>query len=893
MRSVLRRLSLLFNRDRATRDLEDEMALHRQLRAESLERFGTTDAQQEANRRFGNVIQVTERSREAWGFGGADAFWQDTRYALRRLRQRPGFTASVVGILALGIGATTAMFSAVDAAMLRPLPFTRPNELVTLNRLNIPFNPGNGREDNEQAFDITSAMAMRDLFSNVAAYASGGLNLDDPERPRRLTAGVVSGAFFETIGVRAARGRTITPNDGAIDAPKVAVLSWSYWQEDFSDHEIIGTTIPLNGTAYEVVGIMPPGFSFPSGSDVWIPMSIPTTPATFQPFRGWLPSTVIARRAPGVSTDVAEARMREAWRRVVSTYPRQPGQKLSIDSQLEAVLNEGASRPLRATLVSDRRSALLILLATTGLLLLIACANVTNLLLSYGAARARELGVRSVLGATRPRLLRQLLAESVMLSVFGAVVGVAIAPIALRVLRTMMPAQLSGVAPVQLDLRVLGFATLLALVTGILFGLWPAFGATRGSTVTAIKAGGGHGASASGARKSQRILVAAEIALAGVLLVGAGLMLRSFERLVNTDSGLRADAVATLELSFGGPGVRTPGSAVRLSRIQRLEAILAELRRQPGISAAGAVNDLPLRGSGGIGISVSVEGAPDSSKEYFPRYLVASDGYFETMGIQLRSGRLFSAGEVDENVAIISKSMADIYWPDVSPLGRTFLFGGDPPPLTVVGVVDDVREAGLERDPGPQMYLLAKRNLSANVAIVARSNGKSSEASLLAALRQAVRNVDPAQPVYNVRMMDQVVGASMAARKANTLLISLFGVLAILIAVLGVYAVAANAVAQRAREFGIRAALGATRTDLLRHVGGEMLLVVTGGVLAGAAIAWAASRVMTGLVYGVTVHDLGVFATAPTVLVLAAVAATIVPARRAMRVEPVEVMREE
>lgn len=893
MRSLLRRLALLFNREQATRDLEDEMALHRKLRAESLQRFGSVDAEREAERRFGNAVQFTERSRDAWGFGGADAVWQDTRYSFRRLRQRPGFTASVVGILALGIGATTAMFSAVDAAMLRPLPFTRPQELVTLNRINIPFRPADGREDNEQSFDITHPMAMRDVFSSAAAYASGGLNLDDPERPRRLTAGVVSGDFFGTIGVRAARGRTISPNDAVPDAPKVAVLSWSYWQEDFSDLEIIGSTIPLNGTLYEVVGIMPPGFSFPSGSDVWIPMSIPTTPATFQPFRGYLPSTVIARLAPGVSTVVAETRMREAWRRVVSNYPHVPGQKLSIDRQLEAVLAEGATQPLRATLVADRRSALLVLLATTGLLLLIACANVTNLLLSYGVARARELAVRSVLGATRPRLLRQLLAESVMLSVFGAAVGVAIAPIALRVLHTMMPAQLTGVAPVQLDLRVLGFATILALITGILFGLWPAFGATRGSTVSAIKAGGGHGASAGGARRSQRILVGAEIALAGVLLVGAGLMLRSFERLVSTDTGMRADAVATLELSFGGPGVRTPAGAVRMSRIQRLEAILAELRRQPGVAVAGAVNDLPLRGTGGIGVSVEVEGAPKSANQHFPRYLVATDGYFETMGIQLRSGRLFSSGETDENVAVISKAMADIYWPNANPIGRTFLFGGDPPPLTVVGVVDDVREAGLEQEPGPQMYLLARRNLSANVAIVARGGGNSSDASLLAALRQAVRNVDPAQPVYNVRMMDQVIGASMAARKANTLLITLFGLLAILIAVLGVYAVASNAVAQRAREFGIRAALGATRSDLLRHVGGEMLVVVTGGVLAGAAIAWAASRVMTGMVYAVDVHDAGVFATAPALLVIAALAATIVPARRAMRVEPVEVMREE
>jgi putative ABC transport system permease protein len=244
-------------------------------------------------------------------------------------------------------------------------------------------------------------------------------------------------------------------------------------------------------------------------------------------------------------------------------------------------------------------------------------------------------------------------------------------------------------------------------------------------------------------------------------------------------------------------------------------------------------------------------------------------------------------------VAVISESMAKIYWPNVDPVGRTFLFGGDPPPLSVIGIVADVREAGLEREPGPQMYLFARRNLGSNAAIIVRGNGGLSDASLLASLRQSIRNVDPGQAVYNVRMMDQVIGASMAARKANTLLITLFGVLAVLIAVLGVYAVAANAVAQRSREFGIRAALGATRTDLLRHVGGEMLAVVTGGVVAGAAIAWAASRVMTGLVYGVTVHDAGVFTMAPAVLILAALAATIVPARRAMRVEPVQVMRED
>ncbi len=878
-----RRLALLWSRNRATADLEEEMRLHRALRAEAMQRHGHPDPDAGAARRFGSSLRLTEESREAWGFGSADAAWQDIRYAARRLRQRPGFTASIVGILALGIGATTAMFSAVDAAMLRPLPFTRPEQLVVLNRLGIPFVRAGG-PPRAPSFDITSAMAMRDVFSGVAAYASGGINLADAEHPRRLKAGVVTGNFFATIGVQAARGRTIAPADGEATASRVVLLSWELWQSALGGRDVIGTTIPLNEARYEVIGIMPRGFSFPSASDVWIPMSVPSTPATFEPFRGYLPSTVIARiTAP---LEVAEARMRDAWQRAVSNLPRSPGQKLGIDETLERVLSDGATQPLRSTLVADRKTALLVLLATTGVLLLIACANVTNLLLSYGASRARELAVRTVLGATRGRVLRQLLAESVLLSVGGAAVGVSIAPLVLGALRTVMPARLAGLAPVQLDLRVLAFASLLAVVTGILFGLWPAFGATRGSSVAAIKSGGGHGASASGTRRSQRVLVGAEIALAGVLLVGAGLMLRSFERLVAIDTGMQSASVATLEMSFQ--------RAVRQeTRIQRLAAILDELRRQPGIVAAGAVNDLPLRGGGGIGISVTVSGAPKSSENTYPRYLVATAGYFDAMGIALRQGRDFSSGDGTGSVAVISQSMARTYWPETDPVGRTFLFGGDGPPFTVIGVVDDVREAGMESEPGPQMYLPARTNLDANLAIVARGDGTMAKATLLAALTRAVRNVDPAQAVYNVRMMDDVIGASLAARRANTTLIALFGLLAVVIAVLGVYAVAANAVAQRSREFGIRAALGATRRDLLRHVGGEMVLVVAAGVAAGAAIAWGASRVMTGMVYGISVRDPGVFATVPLVLALAAMAATLVPARRAMRVEPVEVMREE
>ena len=725
---------------------------------------------------------------------------------------------------------------------------------------------------------------MRAVFSHVAAYASGGLNLADPERPRRVSAGVVSGDFFATLSVPAAQGRSLVMEDAAPGAPKVVVLSWDLWQREFGGSPVIGTTIPLNTTRYEVVGVMPSGFAFPAASDVWIPMNIPTTAATFEPFRGYLPTTVIARTAPGVTPALAEAQLREAWQRVVSNMPRTPGQKLSADESLQRITSEGASTPLRAALVGERRTALLVLFAVTALLLLIACANVTNLLLSYGVSRSRELTVRTILGASRARVVRQLLAESVMLSVCGAVVGIAVAPVTLGILRTLMPAELIEVAPVRLDLRVLAFATGLALVTGILFGLWPALGATRGSITGAIKAGGGHGATAGGAQRAQRALVAAEIALAGLLMFGAGLMLRSFERLVSTDPGMATDRVATLEMSF----VRGTPREIRLAR---LDAILAELRRLPSVTAAGAVNDLPLRGTGGIGIFVQVDGAPPSAQSKFPRYLVASDGYFEALGISLRRGRYFvpTDGTGSANIAVISQSMAEAYWPVVDPIGRTFLFGGDPPPVTVVGVVSDVREGGLERDPGPQMYFPARQNLDMNLALVVRGTGPAEP--LLAALPRVVRSVDPTQAVYNVRMMDEVIGASMASRRANTLLITLFGVLALLIAALGVYAVTANAVAQRAREFGIRAALGATRSDLFRQVSGETAAVVAMGVAGGAALAWAAARVMAGLVYGVSVHDSGTFSTVSVVLIAAAMAATIIPARRAMRVEPVEVMR--
>jgi putative ABC transport system permease protein len=826
-----------------------------------------------------------------WGLGGLDRFRQDLRYAVRRLVQRPGFSVAVIGVLALGVGATTAMFSAVDASLLRPLPFARPHELVTVRAIDIPYAEEAGEPG---MVAITDLAAMVDVFSEVGAYASGGLNLADPERPRRVNVGVVTANFFGMLGVAPMRGRTFTAEEGRPEGPAVAILSQAMWTRQFGQDPVLGRTIQLGSRSYEIVGIMPARFGFPDESDVWIPMTVPTTAASFEPFRGWLSPIVIGRVAPGVTPETAADRVLARWHQRGAEHPVTPGSGPNshaaiLDVRIKDIERNGALRPLRTELVGDRRSALLVLLGATGVLLLIACANVTNLLLSHATMRRREMAVREVLGATRARLVTQLLTESLVLAVLGTALGVAFAPVILAAMTATMPAALAGVAPAAIDLRVLGFAAVLALLTGIGFGLWPALGGTRAAPMETIKSGGGPGVTASGSRRARRVLVVVEIALTFVLLVGAGLMLRSFERLMKLDAGLDKSRVGTLELSFSR-GVSMP------MRLGRIEEVMARMSASPGIEAVGAVNDLPLRGGGGLSVGVDIVGAEPAPGNgmRFARMLMASSDYFRTLGIPILRGRSFTAADdsLAPRVAIINDAMAKRYWPGVDPLGHTLKFGNPTdPPITVVGIVADVREASLESEPRPQMYLPIYASTPDRLALVARS--PLPPAGLLAVMTEAVRAVDPTQAVYNVRMMDDVVDASMAPRRTNTVLISAFAGLALLLASLGVYAVLSYGVAQRSRELGIRAALGATATDLMALVSREMIWTIGAGLLLGAAGAWATARVMTSMLYGVDTHDLTTFALVPAVLAVAAMLATIGPARRARRVDLMSVMRVE
>ena len=891
--NLLRRLRYLLRRDRLGNELAEEMRLHLELREEALRREGLAapDARIAARRRFGNQASLQQTSRDAWGFGRLDRFRQDLRFAVRRLVQRPGFSLAVIGVLALGVGATTAMFSAVDAAMLRPLPFHEPERLVTLHGIELPGTrpAATASVEPRWTIELGDVLALRDVFTSAAMYASGGLNLADPGSPQRVKVGVVTPGFFATLGVSPLRGRTFVDAEGTPEGSPVVVLSHALWTRQFGQRDVLGSRVQLGSRSYEIIGVMRPRFGYPEESDLWIPLPSPRTGAIREAFRGYMPTTTIARLAPGITPDVALDRVRAMWSRLDAEYPKTARRRSSLEMRLEAVRAHGELAPLRQLLVGDRRPALLVLLGATGVLLLIACANVTNLLLSQATMRRREMAVREVLGATRGRLVGQLLTESLVLSVIGTALGVALAPIALGAMTAIMPSAMAGVAPAAVDLRVLGFAAGLALLTGIGFGLWPALGTTRVAPGETIKTGGGVGTTASGGRRARAVLVTAEIALTFVLLVGAGLMLRSFERLMALDAGLERERVGTLELTMTG-GLTQP---VRLDRINR---ILDRMSATAGIEAVGIVNDLPLRGTGGISIGVEADGVapPPRDDDRYVRWLTASSDYFETLAIPILRGRTFAPSDDAgaPRVAVINETMAKRFWPGLEPLGRTFRSGApDDPPVTVIGVAADVREWSLDADPLPQMFFSMYAETPDRLAIVARS--ELPPATLLARMVDAVRAVDASQAVFNVRMMNDVLGASIAPRRTNTVLITAFAGLALVLASLGVYAVISCGMAQRSRELGIRAALGATAGNLVALISRAMLWVIGIGLLLGAAGAWALSRVMTSLLYGIDPHDAATFVAVPVVLAITAAAATLGPAWRARRVDLVEVMRAE
>ncbi len=866
-------------------DVDDELRFHLEMRADDLRRGGlpADEARREAERRFGDVARVRgwlrahDRTihRRRTRADTMDALLLDVRYALRTLRLQPGFTLAVVLVLGIGIGAATAMFGAVDAALLRPLPFRHHERLVELDAVGVPFADHAWPKNRPE---LDEARALRDVFDGVGAYLTGGLNLTGGDAPARARVALVTPDLLPMLGVHPALGRTFAPDEGTPATARVALLSDALWRTQFGgDSAIVGGTVRLNDVPYTVVGVMPPGFGFPRDAELWLALPVPFSMdgATREAFRQSISERVVARLAPGVTPHGAAVRLEALVRQWA-------GPEWAPD------VEEPLVTPLRDVLVGNRRDALLVLMGATILLMLVACANVTNLLLARAATRRAELTLRASLGASRWRLARQLLVESAILALGGSLLGVALAYATLDGLAALLPPSLTGVAPARVDARVLGFAVAAAAATGLLFGLWPALGASRANPAATLKAGSAGGATRREGVHARRVFVVVEIALALMLAVGAGLMLRSFRELASEDFGMRTERAASLEVSL--PRSRYATAA---RRAEFLERVLARLRATPGIEAAGSINGLPLTSSV-IGIPVTAAGRPAPPMDDIPftEQLEVSPDYFAAAGIPLRRGRTVPAGgdSTAPGGVVINERLAAYLWPGEDPIGRSLVrFGLDT--QTVVGVVGDTRGWAVDKEPQPQMYDGIGTGPMANFALVAR--GALPPAVLARRMTDAVRAVDPQQAVYNVRPLGDVVDAALAPRRTNTVLITAFGAIAVALAAVGVYGVIAYGVARRTREIGIRVALGARREDVLALVAREGLVLAVVGVTLGLAGAWALRQVLASLLYGVTPADPAAFAGAAAVLLVVAVAATLLPARRALHVDPARTMRVE
>jgi predicted permease len=861
-------------------DVEDELSYH----VEQLTHFFVSrglspqDARQAASDAFGDMTGLRRRlqthdrrklSRYRTEHMLQDLA-QDLRYALRRLRAEPRFSAFVVLVLALGIGANTAIFSAIDTAFLKPLPFPSADRLVTISDASLPLDVA----EHAKSFPtIEDFAADSSVFAEVAAYASGGLNLSGGATPERVKITYVTSRFFATLGQHAASGRVPVPEEYAKDGPAAVVISHGVWQREFGGRPVVNHNLELNGKSYRIAGVMPSDFGFPGRTDVWIPLALPFGFDIMPAFRNFVPSVFIARLAPNATVAQAAQHADVIRKRFRSIKP--------TDDPVA-----GLVRPLQTTLVGDRRTSLIVLGASAALLLLIACANVMNLLLSRAAVRRRELAIRVVLGATRLRITRQLVAESLLLAGASAAIAVIAARFAMRMLSATLPQGLADVSPPGVDARVLAFTMIVALTTSLVFGVAPALGASRTDLGEAMKsAGAGGGGTRRRGAGARGALVVAEVSLAVMLLVGAGLMMESLNALLRTDSGLRPEQVVTGRLVFSG--TRYPNAAAKRVFFDRA---LQRLRATPGIAAAAAVSALPMEGAGGIGLRVAPDDAPtDTMRVGLGLYLMATPGYFAAMGVTLHGEDLPTLADTMRRVAVINQTLAHTLWPGREAVGRQLLLGQER--RTVVGVVADIRTRRLDEAPDGQMYLPMSEQPQAYASIVARGSGEPS--AMFAALRDAVHFADPTEPLYSMATMSDVIDTTVAPRRTNTILLALFGSLAVVLAAVGVFAVLSYGVEQRRREIGVRVALGAQRADVISLVVRDGVALAGVGALIGLAAAFVVSRFVASMLYAVSPRDPGVFVGSAVVIAVVALAATLGPAARATSVDPLTALREE
>ncbi|HVG29351.1 MAG TPA: ABC transporter permease [Pyrinomonadaceae bacterium] len=877
----------LFHRSEKEEELDKELRFHLDQHTSDLiaQGYSPEEARRQARLTLGGPEQVKEECRDARGTRWLEDLLQDVRYSARVMRKNPGFTAVAVLTLALGIGANAAIFSVVNGLLLRPLPYRDSERLAII----WTHSPGaNVAQDWPSPGQFSAIKSLAGAFEDMALAQGASLNLAGESGAERVDALRVPSNMFTILGASPQLGRAFLPEEDAPGKPPSVVLSHGLWQRRFGgDRGVLGRQLTINGQSYTVVGVMPADFSL--GFDVMPTVGAVQQPELFLPLplsaesmrsQGDENYNIITRLKPGVGVAQARAELDAAARQLAQqfpdTYPPSRAFSFSISPLLEQV-------------VGDVRPALLILLGAVGCVLLIACANVANLLLARAAVREREMALRTALGAGRWRVVRQLLTESLALSCAGGGLGLLVAYWGLNSLRALGPGNIPRVQDIAMDARVLAFTFGVAVLTGVLFGLAPALRGSRVNPIAALKEGGR--GSAGGHRRLRDALVVAEISLSLILLVGAGLLIRSFARVQQVQPGFDTRGVVSMRLSVAGT------SYAGERAIAFYQQLLERVRHLPGIESAGATSILPLGGGIGWG-GITIEGyVPATGQSVIQAdQRIAGTGYFETMKVPLVSGRYFDERDAKDStkVAIVDEKMARTYWPDRDPVGKRMKPGGaddDTPWLTVVGVVGNVKQYALDADSRVTFYTPHQQNPSGTMYLAARTSGDPR--GLTPAVVKEARSLDPNVAVFDIKTMGQRLSESLARRRFAMLALGLFALVAMLLAAVGIYGVMSYSVAQRTREIGVRVALGAQPRDVLALVIRQGLLLALIGVGAGLAGAGAVTRVMGSLLFGVSATDPATFAAIPLLLVAVALLSCYVPARRATKVDPMIALRAE
>src|SRR5262245_5175538 len=874
-------LSLL-RRGRYEREMEEEMRFHLEMQMEQNLASGMAaeEAHYAARRQFGNQTWLKEVSREMWSLNSIETLIQDLRYGARTLMKSPGFAFVAVLTLALGIGANTAIFSVVNGVLLRALPYYEPERLVMAwadrpilqAHLGIPDFP-------VTVADFIDWRDQNQVFGQMAALEPLRMSLTGGSGPESVLGLRASASLFPLLGASFAAGRAFLPEEDQAVADRVVVISHGLWRQRYAaDPKLIGQKITLDNEAYTVIGVTAPEFQFPRRGeipfvatkvDLYLPIAF--TPAAMNNRQGGR-MAVIARLKHGVSVGQASAEMNAIARRLTEQYPR-----TNTDKGVRLA-------PLHQQTVGKARTALLVSLGAVGFVLLIACANVANLLLARAAGRQKEMAIRAALGAGRWRAVRQLLTESLLLAISGGAAGLLLAWRLVDLLLAIAPDNLPRAYDIRLDTRVAGFTLLVSLLTGIVFGLLPALQASKINLGETLKEGGR--AAAGLLRRGLRgFLVVSEVALAFVLLIGAGLLIRSFARLTEVNPGIDPRGVLTMDIF--PPTAKYSGGRIAAFYQQTLERV----RALPGVEAAATTNSLPLSGSQ-PGTGFGIEGRPSPTFLTFTAgWRIISPDYFRTFRIPLVKGRLFaeSDGADTPPVVVVNESLARIYFADEDPLGKRIIYNGVA--RLIVGVVGDVKHSALDEEAKPEIYLTMAQSPWPYMSLAVRTSGDPMQ--MIARVREQVLAVDKDQPITNIRTMERLMARSVAPRRFNLLLLGVFALVGLALAAVGLCGVMSYMVTQRTREIGVRMALGAQRGDVLRQVIGEGMKLALIGVLLGLGGALALTRLLKTLLFEVSATDPLTFIVIAALLIIVALLACWIPARRAASMDPLVSLRVE